>query len=395
MKTIKALHCADIHLSGGPNHDASIALAAIAVEALRHEVDVVHVNGDVFDSKSTPEQRLVFKNFLQVFRDKHIPVVVLRGNHDEAGDLMIYDDRHNDIYVVEKPESIALLGGEYRVFCVPHFHAGTLALNCDNQRAVGEAGTAAFDEMLDSLWNEANLWRGQPMALVFHGMTTGMCLDNGYVPRTNGIHLSPDRLAVFPGPAIGGHIHKHQDVTGEGRVYYSGSPIAHTFGEESQKGFIIVEHTGMEHRCQFIEIHTRPRFVLKGTFSLGQLDWDDQDLMIKARSAEGANIKLAVTVGKNDLGNFHAYMMHEAFPLAHSVRIDTTVVVAETVRCPEIEATESVADCVRVWISQTGTYTERVDCLMDLFHNVTEKTNQPLAIEPVIDDEVKQPCFSF
>ncbi len=395
MKTIKALHCADIHLSGGPDDDASRALTAIAIEALRHEVDVVHVNGDVFDSKSTPEQRLVFKNFLQVFRDKHIPVVVLRGNHDEAGDLMIYDDRHNDIYVVEKPESLALLGGEYRVFCVPHFHAGRLALNCDNQRDVGAAGTAAFDEMLDMLWNEANLWRGQAMALVFHGMTTGSCLDNGYVPRTNGIQLSPDRLAVFPGPAIGGHIHKFQDVTGEGRVFYSGSPAAHTFGEESQKGFIIMEHTGMDHRCQFVPIQTRPMYVLRGEYVEGAIQWADEALMVEARTTEGANIKVSCTVAKHDLGSFKAHMMHEAFPVAHTMKLETVVVVSETVRCPEIEATETVAESVKVWISQNETYTKRVDCLMNLYYDVTEKQNEPLAVEPVIDDEVKQACFSF
>lgn len=384
---MKVLHCADIHLTAGPDDDASKALLRIAEAAINHNVDVVHVNGDVFDSKSTPTQRLVFKSFIDILKAKHIETVIIRGNHDEAGDLMVYDDRLNNIYVVEKPESLALMGGNYRVFCVPHFHAGALALNHDTQREIGQAGSAAFDELLDALWNEANLWRGQAMALVFHGVVSGAALDNGYVPRTNGIHLSPDRLAVFPGIVVGGHYHKHQDITGEGRVFYSGSPVAHTFGEETTKGYLIVEHNGPHFEVAFKELHTRNLYTLRGIYDGGQIVWEDQALMVAARLDEGANIKVVMTVKKNELSAYKTHLMGETFPHANLVKFETSVIVDEAVRCAAIEKAETVVDSVKIWLESVGQPQEKIADLVRLFQNVTSdcEATAPIVLnnEPV------------
>lgn len=393
---MRILHFADLHLDGGPDTEPAKALNKIAAFVVEQLIDVVHVNGDIFDSTSKPLDRLIFKRFVDTMKAAHKPVVILRGNHDEALDLSIYDDRLNDIYVVERPESIALMGGEYRVFCIPHFHGAKIAAITDNQREFGEVGTAAFDDLITSMWNEANLWAGQPMALVAHAVVSGAQLDNGFIPRANGIHLSHNLLNTFPGVVMCGHYHKFQDMTGIGKVYYSGSPCRHTFAELSDKGFVVVEYEqNGSYEVKFHSLDPRPMFVLKASFQDGQVVWDDPAAMAMARMTDGADIKIDCTVAKTDLAAYKTRLQAEGFENANRVKIEPDVVVSETVRCAAIEKAETVADGVRVWLENTGTDPVKVAQLLALLHDIVNQKEAALPETPTLCETPQQPLFAL
>lgn len=342
---MRVLHTGDIHLNGGFDTDAAESLNKIAEICTREEIDYIHINGDIFDSKSTPEQRLVFKNFLNMWP----PSFIIRGNHDQPEDLKIYISQTT--IVAEQPKWVSF-GDNYNVLAIPHFNAGALAQEVDTQEELGEKGSNAFDDLINSLINQAYTMEGIKV-LTFHGTVGGAMLDNGYIPRHNGIHLRSGVLETFPGLVIGGHYHKYQDVLGNGSIFYSGSPTRHTFGEEGEKGVIIVDYDkdNVAHH-RFVEIKGRPMFVLGCEFKNGEVIWDDPE---KAEAAkEGGDVKIKCRVDKDDIVAMKSSKFMDDYANADVLKFDPEIRINTTIRCEEIKGADSIPAAVKLWLEQTG-----------------------------------------
>ncbi len=384
------LHCGDIHLTGGMDTDAARALMTIADMAA--DFDVVHVNGDIFEKKSTPEQRLVFRRFIDRVRLQGNPLVIIRGNHDEPNDLAVFDDRQfGEVYVSERPEVITLKGGEYVVATVPHFNAAGIAAEADNHSQITELGNMAFEGLVESLWHEVALHTGIK-ALVFHGTIGGAQLDNGYIPRNNGICLALAQLEAFPGIVVCGHYHKYQDVKNTGRVFYSGSPVRHTFGETDDKGVLAVRYQGAggvlatPYTTEFISLNPRAMYVVTAKFENGQVVYDDPAMAARAAAETGADVKIKLTLNQSDLAIYRAHNLADEFGQAETFKIDPVVNVDQTVRCARIATMADPDDIVAasaIWMENTGYDAETVArlraLLVSLLHNDPVETPQASA----------------
>jgi DNA repair exonuclease SbcCD nuclease subunit len=112
--------------------------------------------------------------------------------------------------------------------------------------------------------------------------------------------FSIDSFGMCTGPIIAGHVH----VAGcyAGYMYYNGSPIRWCFGEEQEKGFMIVLHNldTHEHYAHFEPIQS----FRYDTINLDYMVQDDPKNVIeyvKGLQAQGIdNIRIEFTYGEDD-----------------------------------------------------------------------------------------------
>lgn len=260
--TVKYLSVADIHLNGGGETDEGLALLKVAQIAIYEGVQIVGVHGDVYHSKSTPAQRWIFKEFLRQLTAHGIQVVILRGNHDEEGDLKIFHDPDRGVHVFERPGDVILIAGgeQLQVHAIPHYNAAAVALEEDSLADLGETGTGLYDQMLNGIFNEVRTWEG-PSLVAFHGTVTDAHLDNGHIPKHDGIVLNGPLLASLGCPVRGGHYHAGQEV--HPNVRYSGSITLRNYGESGDKGVLIdTVQDGQWVGCEFHSTEPSARITI-------------------------------------------------------------------------------------------------------------------------------------
>jgi DNA repair exonuclease SbcCD nuclease subunit len=269
MSSFKVMSIADIHLNGGSDSDEAMALMKAVEVARSGKVDYVLVNGDIFHSKSTPAQRLVFKGFLECLEFSVKEVVILRGNHDEIDDLKIYEcDTFGkmDVAVFQKPGSVRF-DGNLTIYAIPHFNAAALALETDSQSQMGEDGTGLFDQLLHGIFQEVHA-SDTPSMVAFHGTVTDAHLDNGMIPKHDGIVLNGPLLSSIGCPVRGGHYHAAQEP--HPNVRYSGSITLRNYGESGDKGVLIDECIdGVWQECRFVSLEPSARVTIEAEFTDG------------------------------------------------------------------------------------------------------------------------------
>lgn len=381
---MKLLALGDIHLKGGFETDEAQALGRVQALVANHRINVVIVAGDIFEAKSTPEQRLVFKSFLEALKAHNCGVYILRGNHDEIGDLKIYEDHGNNIWVSEEPEVLHHFGpyGNLQILTLPHFNAGALALTLANQDAVATTGTDLFTQILDDYYQRIKTHEG-PSIVAFHAVVSGARLDNDMIPRANGIHLPLDELAALPCPVVGGHYHQHQECGFEGSgVWYTGSLTRQTFGEaHHDKGVLVFEWVvgewkdgaaapGHWSRPEFISIEPRPMHLIDAQWD-PKTQWcfafhDDDEF-------SGARIRFRYTVNQQDLPTVDLTPIKEFFAEAYELKIEQVVKISTAVRCDAITQAESIEDCLKVWLAAKGINPEGADEVVETYRRIMDE----------------------
>ena len=391
---MKVLALADIHLRGGFGTEEAEALLKCVDIAKARKVDLVLVNGDVFEAASNPEQRLVFREFLDRLVDTDPPnpsVIVLRGNHDQPRELMLWQAHHAMVSVYEVPGTEWLNNDKdfLQVLTIPHFNAGAIALEESDLGSLNDEGTSVFDRILDDYFQKVRTHEG-PSLVAFHGTVSGAHLDNGHIPRENGIHLNLDRLNTLGCPVVGGHYHRCQNVASDigGQVWYSGSLTRQTYGEsEGDKGVLLFEYTGGQWaEPEFISLNPTPMMLVDAEwnstadndFWIARINGQPVDCSLyEARFGPvdtmnlhqfvGARVRFRYTVHQHDVATVPSREEIQAiFPNSREVKIEQVVQVATAVRCEEMTQAESVEDCFRVWAEAKGENVERVNAALTL-----------------------------
>ena len=271
---MKVLAIADIHLRGeGLGTPQAEALDRTVQIVHERNVDLVVVAGDIFDTVSTASQRLAFKQFLDSCLEQ-AEVLVVRGNHDQRGDLSVYDglsmDGH-EVRVDELPQYRAFAG--LKTYSIPHCSTAKLAAVIDKKGEASELAKQHLDQIVQEYANDAARTT-VPCIGVFHGVVSGAALDNGFIPRDNGLHLTSAQLDKLGFPVICGHYHKHQQVAEQ--AWYVGSPTRNSYGEsDGDKGVMLFEHDG--HRWldpEFISLNPEPMLLYEAIWrEFDQLFW--------------------------------------------------------------------------------------------------------------------------
>lgn len=248
----RLLHTADWHLGKLLNDQSRDDEHARFLEWLlkvvvEQEVDAIILAGDVFDSANPPQSALArYYDFVsELYRQGACTLAVIAGNHDSATQLeapkqvLSALNVHVSGFLAESVEKrILLLPDETN----PRVAVAMLPFLRDRDLRVGKAGETAEEIRsqlaagISNCYEEtANAATHVKCPIVATGHLTVVGASSSDSERE--IHIgglgavSSDTFpSEFSYVALG-HLHRPQAMDAAGRVRYSGSPIALSFGE--------------------------------------------------------------------------------------------------------------------------------------------------------------------
>ncbi|WP_060915145.1 exonuclease SbcCD subunit D [Microbacterium oleivorans] len=275
---MRILHTSDWHI-GRTFHGHSTlealrgVLDELIVQVREHEVDVVIVAGDVFDS-ATPAASCytLLSDTLRGIADTGARVVVTSGNHDSAARLgfqagLLRDGIHvlTDPDAVGAPLTIDDAHGPVHFYGIPYLEPALLRHKWEGVRTQAAVLGRAMDLVRSDL-----AARGGRSVAIAH------CFAAGVEPtphlerdiQQGGLDVVP--LATFAGvdyTALG-HIHGRQTLA-EG-VRYAGAPLHYSFGEGAKprgSWLVDLDADGLA-EVQWLDLPVPRRLVtLRGPFA--------------------------------------------------------------------------------------------------------------------------------
>lgn len=249
---MKFLHIADVHLDSPflglsflPSELFCQIKNAIQLSfekavnfAIDHDVDLVLLAGDTFDSiHPTPQSKIFFANQIKRLVDRQIQVVMVLGNHDysQIDDLLLDESPYFKIIgsneQIEQVDFMTKSQYKYRVvgFSYQHNH-------------ITEDIIAKYPPKSTSIYT---------IGLAHAGMKQSSVDQNNYAPFTlNEVkNLNYDYFAL-------GHIHLRQVLSQEPWIVYSGNLQGRHVNEKDAKGFYFgqVDEQSQNTQLQFIDV---------------------------------------------------------------------------------------------------------------------------------------------
>jgi exonuclease SbcD len=272
---MKILHTADIHI-GYSTHgkdDAERGMNSRWIDfekcfkfmvdyALKEDIDLFLFCGDAYrDASPSPTEQRIFAQAIRPLLDKHIPIVMLIGNHDfpvsfgKASSINIFGELSNCVHLFEKPEvkDIDTKSGKIRIVGMPWANRSRLFAREEFAKLTTQELRDKMLEIYTGMIDiEATRIREErlsyPAILAMHAHIDGAELTEGSEKR-----LVESRDIVIPLSQVArpefsyvalGHFHRHQDLNAKSEppVVYSGSIERISFNELNQpKGFVLVE----------------------------------------------------------------------------------------------------------------------------------------------------------
>lgn len=362
MPSPRVLHLADlhIHLTGPRAAECRRILDHIALNAAEVKPTVIIIAGDIFDRRSSPEERLYLAEFL-MHLSAIAPVYAINGNHDDILDVKLFRQEYgwaDDIEIVTEP-CVRYLNDIALAF-LPWPNLGNLAAAAGAGASIAIRREAAKTALLDVVRGfRADLKPGKPSLLIAHMPVTGASMDSGQ-PVSGGdeIALSADELLESSaGGALAGHIHLRQQIKSlDGRpVFYSGAPFRCNFGEAmGTKGGLIWDWNGTGWDVSPWDLPARKMILLEGKWENGGIAaFSDADLDLK-----DAEVRLRIefpTEDRNAVRVIAAGMKQTLEAAgAFSVTVDERPIAVSRTRCAEITAARTTADKLLAWAQAAG-----------------------------------------
>ncbi len=276
---MKILHTADWHLGKKLERFSRIeeqreVMDEICQIANKEQVDLVLVAGDVFDQFNPTNEaiELLYKTLYKLTANGSRPVVVIAGNHDSPDKIEVPDVLAKEcgiIFAGYPDTNIGLLEVEDN-FIITQSAPGFIELKLKNihhpirllftpyaneirlrKELVGEKEDD-LRNMLARSWEQtvgaycdSNGINLLMCHLLFvkgadekpeetEGEKSILTIGGASTMYSNNIPKSIDYTAL-------GHLHRCHEVSGtRGRVFYSGSPLAYSFGESDQDKFVLI-----------------------------------------------------------------------------------------------------------------------------------------------------------
>lgn len=251
----KILHTADWHLGQTfyeydrkAEHQAF--LAWLREQVKEHEIDVLLIAGDIFDSPnpSAESQKMYYRFLCDITaQNPDLQVIITAGNHDSAARLEAPN-------AVLEPMNITVRGvikrtatGEIDVkeLIVPLDKGGCcLAVPYLRQGdyPAAESYTQGVQKMYALLY--AATEGMQPVIAMGHLQATGSEIsENDRSERTiiGGLEcVSPEAFSRGIAYTALGHLHRGQRVSGRENVRYSGAPLPMSFAERNNKQGVVL-----------------------------------------------------------------------------------------------------------------------------------------------------------
>ena len=306
--TLVEVHIADIHFGViDPKVQYTILTEQFLNKIVNIHFDVLVIDGDLFDHKfqansdSVLYAELFISSCVNICKMKNATIVLLHGtsSHDSNQLKLFYhylSDPTIDMRIVENTRFEIIKGK--RVLCIPEEY---------------NKGKKYYEEFLYN----SGFYDGVYMHGTFKGAIYG----------ANEVNLASKKNPTFDltcfcnckGPIISGHVH----VPGcfEGHMYYTGCPIRWRFGEEQEKGFIILLHDldSRRYHVHFEEIKS----FRYDTVNVDRLLADPQRAISYINNLKQSGIdfvRLEISIDKQDCLNI----------IKHYYQKDPTIKILET-----------------------------------------------------------------
>ena len=341
---ILAAHLGDLHGGlRGRREQVRRSMVFLLEDLRRVQPDVILQAGDIFDTRSSIDDRNFFADWLAEAADI-APFVAVRGNHDVPGDLQIFN-RVAAAHLIRIWEQPAFhRGAGLLVLGLPHQEKGGLvtAGSITESDRASESSIRAY--LATEFCREADAFDG-PVILIAHADVHGRVTSNRESRPQQGIALSVDDLLASGADYVAlGHIHKLQKL--HQRVAYAGSVARANFGEEpDEKGYLLVTlgPKGALPQIETRPIPCRPMVTITSTWT--DDGWDTrgaEDL------PEDAEIRVRLSAPEDhatDLAAAQAEVL-DRFPEA---QVEAEVIPADRRRSEAIAFAETPEDMLRAY----------------------------------------------
>lgn len=226
--TLIEVHLADLHFGViDPKSQYEILHEQFTNKIATLKFDILSINGDIFDHKFMSNSDAVmyatmFINELAMLCVNNNATFVIIGgteSHD-ANQLKLFYHYINypnlDIRIVETVRFEYIKGA--KILCIPELYG---------------QGKEYYNEFLNSCFYDSVFMHGMFKGAVYGANSSD--LDSNKAPT-----FSIEDFHMCRGPIIAGHVH----IPGcfNKYFYYCGSPLRFRFGEEQEKGFLILLH---------------------------------------------------------------------------------------------------------------------------------------------------------
>lgn len=379
MSHLRVAVVADSHFDAGSRFQECIDVHWWIAEDIRDRgVDLVVHSGDVYERASRPEERSAVAEWAQKVTTT-APLVIVRGNHDQVGDLALLR-RLRTVHelVIEEAAGVHRVPtkrGPVSVACLAwprKAHLAALVGDGDLERADGDALRA----VLRGIGHEMERFEG-PRVLLAHAMVRGSLTSTGQplVGCDHELGLADLGLVDADLYALG-HVHRGQEFSiGAAPCIYPGSPRRTAFGELEEKGYIIAdfeESDGGRWRCvshALVRTPCRPMLQIEGEFhgehvglpgdvvvpaglALSGLPEDPAEL----RGAE-VRVRYLVEADRRDEAREHAARAKADLLErhgAHSVKVEEQVVATTRARAPEVGRAQTLPEQLEAFWASKG-----------------------------------------
>lgn len=224
--TLVEVHIADTHFGAfNPKTQYEILREQFLNRiALLPHIDIISVDGDLYDHKVMANSDIAMyatrfvADLVELARQKQATLIILQGtlSHDDNSLKLYYhymNDRSVDVRVITQLQFEEIHGA--RILMVPELNG--------------------LDESIYQQYFNQMGWYDSAFV---HGTFEGAVYGNNVSGSAR--LLTSDDFKYCLGPVISGHVH----VSGcfKGYYHYVGSPYRWKFGEEQEKGYMIVLH---------------------------------------------------------------------------------------------------------------------------------------------------------
>lgn len=307
---MKLFHLSDLHLGIRLNEvslieDQKYILKQVLDYVGSEKPDGVIIAGDIYD-RSVPSEEAVnlYDSFMTELARLHIPAFVISGNHDSAPRLSCCRRLLSDsgIYVSGSyngnVERITLKDkfGSVNIYLLPFVKPAVVRHYLDEADAVG---IESYHDAVAKVVAGFKLDTNERNVIVTHQFVTGAerC-DSEDISVGGTDNVAAEVFADFDYVALG-HIHGPQNVGGQERIRYCGTPLKYSFSEAKHEKSITVLEFGEKGN---ILINLLP---LKPLRDLRILRGKYEELMLK-ENYEGTNredyLKIILT-DENEIPN--------------------------------------------------------------------------------------------
>lgn len=307
---MKLFHLSDLHLGIRLNEvslieDQKYILKQVLDYVGSEKPDGVIIAGDIYDRIVPSEEAVnLYDSFMTELARLHIPAFVISGNHDSAPRLSCCSRLLSDsgIYVSGSyngnVESITLKDefGSVNIYLLPFVKPAVV------RHYLGEADAVGIESYHDAVAKVVagfKLDTNERNVIVTHQFVTGAerC-DSEDISVGGTDNVAAEVFADFDYVALG-HIHGPQNVGGQERIRYCGTPLKYSFSEAKHEKSITVLEFGEKGN---ILINLLP---LKPLRDLRILRGKYEELMLK-ENYEGTNredyLKIILT-DENEIPN--------------------------------------------------------------------------------------------